>query len=102
MVGSGNVGLIVSYQLMQAGAEVVALVEAAPSVGGYAVHAAKIRRAGVPIYTRHTVVEARGRERVEEAGIVQVDEAWNPVPGTEKTLAVDTIALAAGMRPSCA
>ena len=26
MVGSGNVGLIVSYQLMQAGAEVVALV----------------------------------------------------------------------------
>ena len=39
MVGSGNVGLIVSYQLLQAGAEVVGLVEAAPAIGGYGVHA---------------------------------------------------------------
>lgn len=31
MVGSGNVGLIVSYQLMQVGAEIRALLEAAPS-----------------------------------------------------------------------
>ena len=46
MVGSGNVGLIVSYQLMQAGADVLALIEAAPKIGGYGVHAAKIRRAG--------------------------------------------------------
>ena len=53
MLGSGNVGLIVSYQLMQAGADVVALVEGAPQIGGYAVHAAKIRRAGVPIYVGH-------------------------------------------------
>jgi glycine/D-amino acid oxidase-like deaminating enzyme len=37
-VGSGNVGLIVSYQLMQAGAEVTAVAEAAPRVGGYAGH----------------------------------------------------------------
>lgn len=48
MVGSGNVGLIVSYQLMQAGADVLALIEAAPNIGGYGVHAGKIRRAGVP------------------------------------------------------
>lgn len=44
MLGSGNVGLIVSYQLMQAGAEVVAIVEGAPKIGGYGVHAGKIRR----------------------------------------------------------
>lgn len=44
MLGLGNVGLIVSYQLMQAGADVVALVEAAPKIGGYAVHAGKLRR----------------------------------------------------------
>ena len=42
MIGSGNVGLIVSYQLMQAGADVVALVEAAPKIGGYAVHEGKL------------------------------------------------------------
>lgn len=69
MIGSGNVGLIVSYQLMQGGADVVALVEAAPKIGGYAVHASKITRAGVPIKTRYTVLEARGEERVEQAVI---------------------------------
>ncbi|RPI54887.1 MAG: FAD-dependent oxidoreductase, partial [Chloroflexi bacterium] len=58
MVGAGNVGLIVSYQLLQAGAEVVAVIEGLPRIGGYGVHASKIRRAGVPILTRHTVLRA--------------------------------------------
>ena len=48
MVGSGNVGLIVSYQLLQAGVEVTSLIEAAPNIGGYLVHAAKLRRIGFP------------------------------------------------------
>lgn len=99
MVGSGNVGLIVSYQLMQAGADVVALVEAAPKIGGYVVHASKITRAGVPIFTRHTVLEARGESRVKEAVICEVDDKWKPVPGTEKVFEVDTIAIAAGLKP---
>lgn len=99
MVGSGNVGLIVSYQLMQAGAEICALVEAAPQITGYLVHAGKIQRAGVPVYTGHTVVEARGTGEVEEAVIAQVDERFQPIPGTERTLAVDTILLAVGLNP---
>lgn len=99
MIGSGNVGLIVSYQLMQAGADVVALVEASPKIGGYVVHASKITRAGVPIYTRHTVLEARGTGRVEEATICAVDDKWQPISGTEKTFEVDTIAIAAGLKP---
>lgn len=33
MLGSGNVGLVVSFQLMQCGCEVAALVDAAPRVG---------------------------------------------------------------------
>jgi sarcosine oxidase subunit alpha len=40
MVGSGNVGLIVAYQLLQAGVEVEALIEIMDHVGGYQVHAA--------------------------------------------------------------
>ena len=99
MVGSGNVGLIVSYQLMQAGAEISALVEAAPRITGYLVHAGKIQRAGVPVYTSHTVVEARGTDRVEEAVIAQVDEYFQPIPGTEQTIPVDTILLAVGLNP---
>ncbi len=99
MVGSGNVGLIVSYQLMQAGADVLALVEGAPSIGGYGVHAGKIRRAGVPFFLGHTVKEVRGDQKVEQAVIAAVDQRWQLIPGTEKTFDVDTVCLAVGLNP---
>ncbi|MBW2057640.1 MAG: FAD-dependent oxidoreductase [Deltaproteobacteria bacterium] len=99
MVGAGNVGLIVSYQLLQAGAKVVAVVEGLPAIGGYGVHASKVRRAGVPILTGHTVLRAEGREGVERAVIARVDENWKPIAGTERTLEVDTICLAVGLSP---
>ncbi len=99
MIGSGNVGLIVSYQLLQAGAEVVGVIEAAPQIGGYGVHAAKIRRAGVPIYISHMIQEARGKKNVEKAVICKVNDKWQPIEGTEKILEVDTITIAAGLKP---
>ncbi len=92
-------GLIVSYQLMQAGADVVAVVEGLPRIGGYGVHAAKIRRAGVPILTKHTILRADGDSCVQSATIAGVDEHWQPIQGTEQTLEVDTICLAVGLEP---
>lgn len=99
MVGSGNVGLIVSYQLLQAGADVVGVVEAAPKIGGYGVHASKLRRAGVPIWVSHTVSEAKGGSRVEAAVLAAVDEEWKEVPGTEREIEADSICLAVGLSP---
>ncbi len=99
MVGSGNIGLIVSYQLKQAGVEVAGVVEAAPRIGGYLVHAAKIRRAGIPILTGWTVKEAFGKEQVEGAVICQLDDKFQQIPGTEKTIACDAICLAVGLTP---
>ena len=72
MLGSGNVGLVVSFQLLQAGCEVVGLVDAAPRVGGYGVHAAKIARCGVPFYLSHTIVKAEGTDCVTGVTIAQV------------------------------
>ena len=34
MIGSGNVGLVVAYQILQAGGKVEAVIEAAPAVNG--------------------------------------------------------------------
>jgi len=100
MIGSGNVGLIVSYQLMQAGADVVGIVEAAPKIGGYGVHAAKIRRAGVPFYLSHTIKCAVAEnEEVSQAVIVKLDEHFNQIPGTELIFDVDTVCIATGLRP---
>jgi len=100
MVGAGNVGLIVTYQLLQAGVDVAAIVEAAPGIGGYSVHAAKVRRAGVPVLLRHTVVSASGEDRVDEAIICRLDEEGREVEGSRKPLGVDTICIATGMRPN--
>ncbi len=99
MVGSGNVGLVVSYQLLQAGCKVAALIDAAPRVGGYGVHAAKVARYGVPFYMRHTILRAEGKDQVEGAVIAEVDDKFQPIPGTEKHLDVDTICLAVGLSP---
>lgn len=99
MIGSGNIGLIVSYQLIQAGVDVAAVVEAAPCIGGYLVHAAKLRRAGVPILTSHTVLAAHGQESVTGATIAEVDKEWQPMPGTEREVECDVICLAVGLMP---
>ena len=99
MVGSGNVGLIVSYQLMQAGADVLALIEAAPNIGGYGVHAGKIRRAGVPIKVGHTIKRVIGKDQVEAVEIVALDEKFQNIPGTEEIIECDTVCIAVGLTP---
>ena len=99
MLGSGNVGLVVSYQLLQAGCKVVALVDAAPRVGGYGVHAAKIARCGVPFYLSHTIQKAEGTDHVTGVTIAEVDSHFQFIPGTEKHFEVDTICLAVGLSP---
>jgi len=100
MVGAGNIGVIVSYQLLQAGVEVVAVVEALPKIGAYQVHASKLRRCGVPILTRHTIKRAIGEEYVEGATIVKLDVNWEEIEGTERDIEVDTICLSVGLRPT--
>lgn len=99
MVGSGNIGLIVSYQLIQAGVEVVGLVEGLPTIGGYLVHASKIRRLGVPIHTSHTILQAVGETHVEGAILARVDDKFQPVPNTEFEVKCDCICLAVGLTP---
>jgi sarcosine oxidase subunit alpha len=100
MVGAGNVGLIVAYQLLQAGIMVDRVVEAAPFIGGYNVHAAKLRRCGVPIQTSYSVKEVYGKDKVEGAVIVKLDEKWQPVKGSEEKIKCDTVCLAVGLTPS--
>ena len=99
MLGSGNVGLIVCYQLMQAGAEVLAVVEAMPSIGGYGVHAAKIRRAGVPILVGTTISRVVGQGKVEAVVLATLGPDGKIDPQSERTLAADTVGLAVGLTP---
>ncbi|MDO5562887.1 MAG: FAD-dependent oxidoreductase [Synergistaceae bacterium] len=99
MVGAGNIGLIVSYQLRQAGVEVAAIVEAMPKIGGYWVHAAKVRRLGIPILLRHTIVEALGDKVVEGAVIQPLDDNF-ALTGEPQKIDCDIICMAVGLSPS--
>ncbi|MEA3313043.1 MAG: FAD-dependent oxidoreductase, partial [Caldisericota bacterium] len=100
MVGAGNVGLIVSYQMLQAGINVKGVIEALPSIGGYFVHAAKLRRFNVPILASTTIKEVNGNKHVEQAVTVSLDKKFDEIPGTEKIWNVDTVCLATGLIPS--
>jgi len=100
MIGAGNIGLIVTYQLLQAGVNMLAVVEALPFISGYLVHASKIRRAGVPIYTSHTIVRAIGTDKVEKAVIAKLDDNFNPVTDTFREFEVDFVCLAVGLSGS--
>lgn len=97
IVGGGNVGLIAGYHALQAGINVVGLVEAAPKCGGYKVHADKLVRLGVPVYTSHSILCANGEETVDSVTIVEVDKSFQPIPGTEKSFECDTILMAVGL-----
>lgn len=97
ILGGGNVGLIGAYHALQAGMTVVGLAEGMDHCGGYKVHADKIARMGVPIYTRHTVLAAHGDENLESVTIAGVDENFRLIPGTEKNFRVDTLLVAVGL-----
>lgn len=99
IVGGGNVGLIAGYHALQAGIEVVGLVEALKECGGYKVHKDKLVRMGVPIYTSHTVLSANGTDKVESVTIAQVDDNFQTIPGTEKSFACDSVLIAVGLEP---
>jgi sarcosine oxidase subunit alpha len=97
IVGGGNVGLIAGYHAIQAGIQVVALIEALPQVSGYKVHADKLKRLGVPILTGHTVVAASGRGKVESVTVARLGPDWKVMANTHKTFQVDTVLIAVGL-----
>ncbi len=99
MVGAGNIGLIVSYQLLQAGIKVKGVICRGPKYGGYAVHASKLRRMGVPIMPQHRVVYAHGKDKLEKITLIKLDENKKEIPGTEFDIETDVLCISTGLTP---
>ncbi len=100
IVGSGDIGLIMARRLTLEGVEVVAVVERMPFPGGLERNIRQcLKDFNIPLYLSHTVVEVRGKERVQEVVIAHVDENFRPIPGTEKSFKVDTLVLSVGLIP---
>ena len=101
ILGTGNVALMVAYHLHQAGVEVEGVY--APSfrrVRGYFVHAAKIKRHGIPVVTRHTIQKALGSKYVTGAIMTKLDRSYNPIPGSQRKVDCDFICIGVGLSPA--
>ena len=101
-VGAGNIGYLTSYQAMQAGAKVKAIIEAMPCEGGFPVQANRVRRLGIPILTSYTLVEAiPNADRTGITGaVIAKCENFEPIPGTEVRIdGIDCINICTGLLP---
>jgi NADPH-dependent 2,4-dienoyl-CoA reductase/sulfur reductase-like enzyme len=116
LVGTGPLQLALANQIADAGGRVAAILEAgrvdnwietiqaAWGQWGLISDALKyllgIRKARIPLWRKHIILEARGDGQVEEAVIAEVDRQWRPKPGTQRVLKVDTICIGYGFVPS--
>ncbi|QKG79241.1 FAD-dependent oxidoreductase [Tenuifilum thalassicum] len=101
-VGAGNIGYLTSYQLMQAGANVKAIIEAMPREGGFPVQANRVRRLGIPIILGKILVKAIPNEtHTGIVGAVIADaKDFKPIPGTEQVIeGIDAINICTGLVP---
>ncbi len=99
-VGAGNIGYLTSYQAIQAGAKVVAIIEGMDHEGGFPVQANRLRRLGVPIYTSHVLLRAIPNDDHTgiKAAVVAECENFKPIPGTEKVIDnIDVINICTGL-----
>jgi len=100
ILGSGDIGLIMARRLTYEGAKVLAVIELQAEPGGLQRNVSQcLYDFGIPLYTRHTVTEIRGKERVESIVMCAVDESGKPIVGTEQEIACDTLVLSVGLIP---
>ena len=100
ILGSGDIGLIMARRLTLEGAKVKAVVEILPYSSGLKRNIVQcLDDYGIPLKLNHTVIDIRGKKRVEGVTIARVDEHRKPIPGTEESYPCDTLLLSVGLIP---
>ena len=100
ILGSGDIGLIMARRMTLEGAKVKLVAEIMPYSGGLKRNIVQcLDDYGIPLKLNHTVIDIKGRERVESVTVAKVDENRKPIPGTEEEIACDTLLLSCGLIP---
>ena len=100
ILGSGDIGLIMARRMTLEGAKVEAVCELMPYSGGLARNIEQcLNDFNIPLLLSHTVVDIKGKERVEGVTIAKVDENRRPIPGSEREIECDTLLLSCGLIP---
>ena len=100
ILGSGDIGLIMARQFVIEGATVERVVEIMPYSSGLARNISQcLNDFDIPISYNSTVIQIKGKGRVQAVTVAQVDENRRPVPGTEFDIACDSLIISAGLIP---
>lgn len=100
ILGSGDIGLIMARRMTFEGAKVKVVAELMPYSGGLKRNIVQcLDDYGIPLKLSHTVVDIRGKERLEGITLAQVDSKGKPIPGTEEDYTCDTLLLSVGLIP---
>ena len=100
ILGSGDIGLIMARRMTLEGAKVKLVAELMPYSGGLKRNIVQcLDDFGIPLRLSHTVVDIKGKERVEAVVIAKVGEDLKPIPGTEEEIPCDTLLLSCGLIP---
>ncbi|MCI9017444.1 MAG: FAD-dependent oxidoreductase [Lachnospiraceae bacterium] len=100
ILGSGDIGLIMARRMTLEGARVQVVAELMPYSGGLKRNIVQcLDDYDIPLKLSHTVIDIKGKERVEGVTLAEVDEQGKPIPGTEEDYACDTLLLSVGLIP---
>ncbi|MDE7276758.1 MAG: NAD(P)/FAD-dependent oxidoreductase [Lachnospiraceae bacterium] len=100
ILGSGDIGLIMARRMTLEGAKIKVVAELMPYSGGLKRNIVQcLDDYGIPLKLSHTVIDIKGKERVESVMLAEVDESGKPVPGTEEYYSCDTLLLSVGLIP---
>jgi NADPH-dependent 2,4-dienoyl-CoA reductase/sulfur reductase-like enzyme len=100
VLGSGDIGMIMSRRLTLEGARVERVLEIMPFLTGLTRNYVQcLMDYDIPLQLSHTVKRIIGKQRVEAIEAVQVDERWSPLAGSEEVIPCDTLLLSVGLIP---
>lgn len=100
ILGSGDIGLIMARRMTLEGCKVKAVVELMPYSSGLNRNIVQcLHDYDIPLKLSHTVIDIKGKERLEGVTIAKVDENKNPIEGTEEYIPCDTLLLSVGLIP---
>ncbi|MBR4622536.1 MAG: FAD-dependent oxidoreductase [Ruminococcus sp.] len=100
ILGSGDIGLIMARRMTFEGAKVKAVVELMPYSSGLKRNIVQcLNDYDIPLMLSHTVVDIKGKQKLEGVTVAEVDENRNPIPGTEQYFECDTLLLSCGLLP---
>ena len=100
ILGSGDIGLIMARRMTLEGAEVQVVAELMPYSGGLKRNIVQcLDDFDIPLKLSHTVIDIKGKERVEGITLAEVDKTGKPIPGTEEDYECDTLLLSVGLIP---